>query len=125
MIFLDTSAAIHLLRGELPGESLHEETLAISVLVEMELFLGVLHGGKVKERKRVEAFIKQVRICDFDRSAARKSAEVLATLWAEGKSIGDIDTQIAGHALSLGLPLLTDNTKHFGRVKGLDVLPWS
>ncbi len=124
MIFIDSSAAIHLMRGELPDASLYGETLGVSVLVEMELLLGVLHGGKVKESKRVDAFIQQVQVFDFDRSAARKSAEVLAQLWREGKPIGDIDTQIAGHALSLGLPLLTDNVKHFRRVEGLEVIAW-
>ena len=125
MIFLDTSAAIHLMRGELPNASLHEETLGLSVLVEMELLLGVLHGGKSKEAKRVETFLEQVQVFDFDRAAARKSAEVFEQLWSMGKPIGDIDTQIAGHALSLGLPLLSDNLKHFGRVEGLKVIKWS
>lgn len=124
MILLDTSAAIHLLRGELPDLPLHEETLAVSVLVEMELMLGALHEGKAKEAKRVEAFLQQVRVFEFDSSAARKSAEVLAGLWAKGKPISDIDTQIAGHALSLGFPLLTNNVKHFSRVEGLVVLAW-
>lgn len=125
MILLDTSAAIFLLRGELPDVSLHDENLAISVVVEMELMLGVLHGGKAKEASRVKSFLKDVRIYDFDRLAAQKTAEVLTKLWKAGKPIGDYDTQIAGHALALGLPLLTDNTKHFCRVDGLQVLSWS
>jgi tRNA(fMet)-specific endonuclease VapC len=125
MILLDTSAAIFLMRGELPDVSLHEETLAISVVVEIELMLGVLHGGKSKEATWVKSFLKDVRIYDFDRVAALKTAEVLAKLWKSGQPIGDFDSQIAGHALSLGLPLLTDNTKHFRRVDGLEVLSWS
>lgn len=125
MIFIDSSAAIYLMRGALPDASLHEETLGLSVLVEMELLLGVLHGGKSKGARRVEAFIQQTQVFDFDRPAARKSAEVLAQLWRIGKPIGDIDTQIAGHALSLGFPLLTDNVKHFRRVEGLEVIAWA
>lgn len=125
MIFLDTSAAIFLLRGELPDPALHSETLAISTVVEMELTLGVLHGGKQKEALKVKSFLKDVRIYAFDRAAARSTAEVLAKLWKCGEPIGDFDTQIAGHALSLSLPVLTDNTKHFRRVDGLEVLSWS
>lgn len=125
MIFIDSSAAILLMRGELPNAALHDETLAVSVLVEMELLLGVLHGGREKEAKRVKAFLKQVQVFDFDRAAAQKSAEVLAKLWSQGKPIGDIDTQIAGHALSLDSRILTDNTKHFRRVDGLEVIAWS
>lgn len=78
-----------------------------------------------EEAERVEAFMQQVQIFEFDGMAARSSADVLAELWAKGEPIGDIDTQIAGHAIRLGLPLLTCNTKYFGRVKGLKVLPWS
>ena len=37
---------------------------------------------------------------------------------------GDFDSQIAGHALSLSLALVTDNLKHFQRVKGLELLAW-
>ena len=41
MIFLDSSAAIHLMRGELPDAPLRGETLVLSVLVEMEHMLAV------------------------------------------------------------------------------------
>lgn len=124
MILLDTSAAIFLMRGDLPDASLHQETLGISVVVEMELMLGVIHGGRAKEATRVKSFLSDVRIYDFDRAAALKTAEVLASLWKSGQPIGDFDSQIAGHALSLGLPLLTDNVKHFSRVAGLEVICW-
>lgn len=125
MIFLDTSAAIFLLRGKLPDPELHDETLAISTVVEMELGLGVLHGGKQKEALKVKSFLQDVRIYDFDRAAAQCTAEVLAKLWKRGEPIGDFDAQIAGHALSLGLSVLTDNVKHFSRVDGLKVVSWS
>jgi predicted nucleic acid-binding protein len=39
-------------------------------------------------------------------------------------SIGDFDSQIAGHALALSVTLVTDNRKHFGRVKGLQLIGW-
>ncbi|MFT5837222.1 MAG: tRNA(fMet)-specific endonuclease VapC [Candidatus Azotimanducaceae bacterium] len=124
MILIDTSAAIFLMRGELPNQPAVDETLAISVMVEMELWLGVKHGGKSKEAAQVKSFLKDVRIFEFDRAAALKTAEVLAALWKAGQPIGDVDSQIAGHALSLGLPLLTDNTKHFRRVDRLEVISW-
>jgi len=38
--------------------------------------------------------------------------------------MGDLDSQIAGHALSLEMPLLSDNAKHFKRVDGLDLVSW-
>lgn len=124
MILLDTSAAILLLRGESPDEAILNETAGLSSVVEMELWLGVYHGGGKKERTRVESFLKTVRIFDFDSQAAIRSAKVIADLWAVGKPIGDFDSQIAGHALSLGLPLVSDNAKHFKRVPGLELIAW-
>jgi tRNA(fMet)-specific endonuclease VapC len=35
-----------------------------------------------------------------------------------------MDTQIAAHALALGLPLVTHNTRHFKRVLGLKLEDW-
>lgn len=124
MILLDTSAVILLLRGESPKAVILRETVGLSSVVEMELWLGVFHGGGKKERRRVESFLESVRIFEFDSQAAERTARVLADLWSIGKPIGDVDSQIAGHALSLEMPLLSDNAKHFKRVDGLDLVSW-
>lgn len=124
MILLDTSAVILLLRGESPKAVILRETVGLSSVVEMELWLGVFHGGGKKERRRVESFLESVRIFEFDSQAAERTARVIADLWFSGKPIGDFDSQIAGHALSLEMPLLSDNAKHFNRVDGLDLVSW-
>lgn len=124
MILLDTSAAIFLLRGQVPESPVRDETLGMSVIVEMELLVGVHHGGRRREAARVRSFVKGVRVFEFDRVAAARTAEVISALWKGGEPIGDLDSQIGGHALSLGLPLLTDNVRHFGRIEGLKVIPW-
>ena len=124
MILLDTSAVILLLRGESPKAVILRETVGLSSVVEMELWLGVFHGGGKKERRRVESFLESVRIFEFDSQAAERTARVIADLWSIGKPIGDFDSQIAGHALSLEMPLLSDNAKHFKRVDGLDLVSW-
>lgn len=48
MILLDTSAVILLLRGESPKAVILRETVGLSSVVEMELWLGVFHGGGKK-----------------------------------------------------------------------------
>ena len=124
MILLDTSAVILLLRGESPKAVILRETVGLSSVVEMELWLGVFHGGGKKERRRVESFLESVRIFEFDSQAAERTARVIADLWFIGKPMGDLDSQIASHALSLEMPLLSDNAKHFKRVDGLDLVSW-
>ena len=42
-----------------------------------------------------------------------------------GTPIGPLDTMIAAHALSLGLTVVTDNEREFGRVFGLKVQNWA
>jgi tRNA(fMet)-specific endonuclease VapC len=39
--------------------------------------------------------------------------------------IGALDMLIAAHALSLNLPLATNNVREFSRVPGLRVLNWA
>ena len=124
MILLYTSAVILLLRGESPKAVILRETVGLSSVVEMELWLGVFHGGGKKERRLVESFLESVRIFEFDSQAAERTARVIADLWFIGKPIGDFDSKIAGHALSLEMPLLSDNAKHFKRVDGLDLVSW-
>lgn len=83
-----------------------------------------LHFCGEKERQKVELLLGVVNVIVFDAAAARQTGQVLGELAKEGLPIGDFDSQIAGHALTLSAILVTDNVKHFGRVNGLQVLEW-
>jgi len=52
------------------------------------------------------------------------SKSIRAGLEARGTPIGPIDTLIAGHALAMGVTLVTGNTREFGRVEGLTLENW-
>jgi tRNA(fMet)-specific endonuclease VapC len=125
MIFIDTSAVIQLLRGDSPPVAVASSTLAISTIVELELNIGILDGGGARELTRVKSFLSEVEIFDFDSKAAMETSKIVAELWQNGKPIGDLDSQIAGHSLSLNLPLLTANTKHFSRIEYLELIDWN
>jgi len=124
LILLDTSAVVLLFRAAEPPSILAGERVGISTIVETELFQGVFRGGGKKERRRVEGFIAETRVFAFDSSAAEATARLRVELWKSGTPIGDFDSQIAGHAMALDLPLLTDNVRHFERVEGLRIIPW-
>jgi len=51
-------------------------------------------------------------------------ARVAADLRRKGRPIGQMDTLIAGHALSREVTLVTHNTRHFREVEGLSVEDW-
>jgi tRNA(fMet)-specific endonuclease VapC len=68
--------------------------------------------------------IEEIECLDFDLGAAASYGRVRAQLEAGGTPIGPNDMLIAGHALSRGLIVVTDNVGEFGRVKGLKVETW-
>jgi tRNA(fMet)-specific endonuclease VapC len=59
--------------------------------------------------------------CHGRLEAADRYGDIAAHLQQAGQPIGEMDTQIAAHALALGLPLVTHNTRHFNRVAGLKI----
>jgi predicted nucleic acid-binding protein len=56
---------------------------------------------------------------------ATKALSILGFIKRRGLPIGEIDTLLAGVALSEGLAIATHNTTHFSRVAGLTVVDWA
>ena len=69
-------------------------------------------------------FTSAVLVAPFDASAADRFGHVGAVLARRGAPIGQIDTLIAAHALALNLTLVTNNARHFGRVRSLRTDNW-
>ena len=65
-----------------------------------------------------------IDVVDFDYKAAVEYGYVRAELENTGNPIGPMDTLIAAHAKSLGVTLITNNIREFGRVSGLKVENW-
>jgi len=51
--------------------------------------------------------------------------KIHAALEKAGNPIGAMDMLIGAHALSLGLTLITNNTKEFRKMKHLKVIDWA
>jgi tRNA(fMet)-specific endonuclease VapC len=62
---------------------------------------------------------------DFPGQAPRDYAKIRADLKRRGAMIGANDLFIAAHARSLGLTLVTNNTREFGRVPHLTLENWA
>jgi predicted nucleic acid-binding protein len=54
-----------------------------------------------------------------------RAARIEADLALTGETIGSADTWIAAAALETGLPVLTQNTRHFTRIPGVQVIGYS
>ena len=126
---LDADTVSYALRGQgQVGARLldHQPSeLCISSITWAELRFGAEAKRSQKLRRAIQAFAKDVSVVPFDQAAADKFALVAAALARRGKPIGSFDTLIAAHALSLGLTVVTNHTKHFGRVPKLNVENWA
>lgn len=77
-----------------------------------------------RNRERLDVFLTDVACVNFDVEAASVYGRVRAILEKKGLVIGPYDLQIAAHAVSLGLVLVTDNVREFRRVADLRVENW-
>ena len=78
----------------------------------------------VRNRGALEQFISPLEIAAFDQQTTRTYGEIRAGLEKAGRPIGAMDLLIAAHAVSLNVPLATNNEREFKRVRGLRVENW-
>ena len=101
------------------------EDLCISAITLAELEYGVCNSSKPEQnRLALMAFLSGIEIVPFDANAAREYGTIRHYLKIRGELIGANDLLIAAHAKSLGLVLITNNTKEFERVEGLKIENW-
>jgi tRNA(fMet)-specific endonuclease VapC len=72
----------------------------------------------------IDTFVEAIVVRPFDQTAADRFGTVATSLARQGVPIGEFDTLIAAHAVATKLTLVTNNTKHFGRVAGLTTENW-
>lgn len=100
--------------------------VCISVITKAELMYGVAISPKqARDQTALDAYLRHVEVLDYPAQAASNYAEVRALLSKSGTMIGANDLFIAAHARALGLTLVTNNTREFGRVSGLRIENWS
>lgn len=102
------------------------DQLCISVITRAELYYGVAKLAQSSKLKNsVDNFIERITVLDWDSPASDIYAHIRANLEQQGRVIGAMDMQIAAHAISENLTLITNNTKEFERVAGLIIADWT
>jgi tRNA(fMet)-specific endonuclease VapC len=100
--------------------------VCISVITKSELLFGVeVSPRRQQDEAALNAFLSYVEILDFPDKASPHYAQIRASLKTQGTMIGANDLFIATHARSLGLTLVTNNTREFGRVPKLAIENWT
>jgi tRNA(fMet)-specific endonuclease VapC len=99
---------------------------AISAVTYAELLYGVQVSSKKRANQlAVDALLRHLAVLDWSQDAARHYAEIRADLKKKGSMIGANDLMIAAHARCLHAIVVTNNTKDFERIKGLEVENWT
>ncbi len=128
---LDTNICIFIIKHK-PDKvinkflKLKSNDICISSITFAELSYGDEKSqAKMKNRIALTLFLSNIEIKPFDSQAAKEYGIVRTELEKAGKPIGPLDTQIAAHARSLDLTLVTNNIREFKRVSKLIVEDWT
>lgn len=106
---------------------LRNHRIVVSAITYAEMRFGAV-GKKASPRhaKLVDAFCARLdAVLAWDRAAVDATTEIKVALAAAGTPIGPNDTAIAGHAIAASTILVTNNTREFARVPGLELEDWS
>ncbi len=97
--------------------------VSISIITYYEAMHGFLYKDAKKQLATFLDFTSKSEILPLTLVSARISAQTYADL-RKGKVIGHTDVLIAGIALANNRVVVTNNTKHFNRIKNLEVENW-
>jgi len=129
-LMLDTNICIYIIKQQ-PAAALKHfleyqiGDIGISSITLSELRYGVAKSThQEKNAKALDEFVIPLEVVSFDEDAAYVYGEIRATLEKAGTPIGAMDMLIAAHAVSLGIPLVTNNTREFVRITSLNVIDW-
>ena len=128
---LDTNICIYIAKHNPPVVREHFARHAANELAMSVITLGELRFGaeKSESRQRAMATIQQLESiippCPLPEAAGEHYGQIRATLQKSGTIIGKSDLWLAAHARAEGWILVTNNTREFVRVPGLQLENWA
>ena len=129
MILLDTNICIYIINAKPPAvlarfQQYRLGDIGLCSVVAAELAFGVAKSGSRRNREALEMFLAPLTLLPFDAPAVWAYGDLRADLERRGTPIGSLDTMIAAHALSQQALLVTNNTREFAKVPGLQLDNW-
>ena len=128
---LDTNICIYAIKHkpEKVFQKLQEvepEDVCVSSVTYAELVHGVEKSAAVdKNRLALFVLLANIEILNFDVDVADCYGKIRADLEKKGTPIGPLDMMIAGHAMSMGYTVVTNNVKEFSGVPNLKIDNWA
>lgn len=126
---LDSNVISDMLRGDLKVIKHlktvrdNDDILFIPSIVYYEVVRGLKAAGKTRMLEDFQNFYEKVEHLSLDMNAIEKSVEIYVQL-RKGQNIEDNDIYIAAISMVNDCTLVTANTRHFGRVEGLNFVNW-
>ncbi len=127
---LDTNICIYIANGRPLAVRHRFEEHTLEELAMSTITVGELRFGAEKSQNReramttIEQLVRMIQPCALPLSAAEHYGHVRASLQLQGLPIGNNDLWLAAHALAEGWILVTNNTREFARVPGLQIENW-
>jgi tRNA(fMet)-specific endonuclease VapC len=128
---LDTNVCIHVIRRR-PQTVLRRfedygiGEVGVSSVTVAELRYGAEKSSRPEQNfEALGRFLLPLEVLVFGEEAAAAYGQVRAGLERAGTPIGPLDTLIAAHAVSVSVTLVTNNTREFRRVPGLEIEDWT
>ena len=105
----------------------NKDRIVISAITYAEMRFGAIDKkASPKHNSIVDQFMERVdSVVPWDKQAVEATASVKKDLADKGTPIGANDTAIAGHAMATDSLLVTNNTREFRRVVGLQIEDWT
>ena len=105
---------------------MHSGDVGMSVVTYLELIYGAAKSRHVQANlATIEQLAQLIPVQALDTDTGTHYGKLRADLELRGAPIGAYDLLIAAHALTLELILVTNNTREFRRVKGLQLENWA
>lgn len=106
-------------------EQLESGQLYISVITLAELKYGAQKSNRQQHHlKLIESFLDEVEVLSID-ACLDKFASEKARLSQAGSLVDNFDLLIGATAVHHNLTLVTNNTKHFQRIQGIQLEDWT
>ena len=126
-VLVDTDVVSYARRGDSRAElyrpHLQGRDLLVSFITVAELHRGALvRDWGPDRRRRLEQYLARFGLVGFDRALCLVWATTMAAGERRGRVLAANDGWIAATALYAGVPLVTNNQRHFAGIDGLRVI---
>lgn len=95
-----------------------------SIITRYEILRGLKARHATKQQAAFDRFCAASTLLPLSDAIVVRAAEIYADLYQRGELIGDADILIAATTSVEGYGLVTNNERHFERIKGLNIDNW-